>query len=198
MISEACQNHKHLQKSRTSPLGVLALPNMWYLPLFIVHKLFSQFCLWLLCPSLPPIQHLFFSLPPSLLPSHSLIPLHTSINRALQSAQSHTVLNAAVVQLQWAAIDLNHWIKRGRKAERAKTRDEPHSAFFYPPFPLDHRLKPLALLKSIVKLLLPLPVSTHARARLTQGPVDFPKYTLCTGNLTDLWASAVTALKEKL
>lgn len=44
----------------------------------------------------------------SLLPSHSLIPLHTSINRALQSAQSRAVLNTAVVQLQWAATDLNH------------------------------------------------------------------------------------------
>lgn len=43
-----------------------------------------------------------------LLHSHSLIPLHTSINRALQSAHSHTVLNTAFVQLQWAATDLNH------------------------------------------------------------------------------------------
>lgn len=33
-------------------------------------------------------------------PCHPLIPLHTSINRRLQSAQSHIVLNAAVVQLQ--------------------------------------------------------------------------------------------------
>lgn len=130
-------------------------------PFFIAHKLFSQFRLWLFCPSIPPSHPAFLRLPPSLLPSHSLIPLHTSINRALQSAQSHTVLNAAVVQLQWAATDPNHWIRRGRKAEHAKTMDEPLSTFFYPPFSLDHRLKPLAVRKSIVKLLLPLPVSTH-------------------------------------
>lgn len=179
-------------------LGCLsALPKMWHLPLFYCTQAVFTVPPLVVLP-IPPSHPAFLRLPPSLLPSYSLIPLHTSINRALQSAQSHTVLNAAVVQLQWAATDPNHWIKRGRKAEHAKTMDEPLSTFFYPPFSLDHRLKPLAVRKSIVKLLLPLPVSTHTPACLTQGPVDFPKYTLCTGNLTDLWVSAVTALKEKL
>lgn len=107
----------------------LALPKMWHLPLFYCTHAASTI-LPLVALPIPPSH----AASPPLLPSHPLIPLHTSINRALQSAQSHTVLNAAVVQLQWAATDLYHWIKRGRKAERAKTRDEPHFAFFYPPF----------------------------------------------------------------
>lgn len=125
---------------------------------FIVHMLHPQFCLWSLCWPLPPTPNLLRSL-------HPLIPLHTSINRALQSARSHTVLNAAVVQLQWATADLYHWIKHwpGRKAERAKTRDEPHSFFFYPPIFLGLTPKPLSTLEinTVVKLLLPFLVSTH-------------------------------------
>lgn len=41
----------------------LALPKLWHLSLFIVCMLHPQFCLW----SLPPIQHLLLSLPPSLI-----------------------------------------------------------------------------------------------------------------------------------
>lgn len=87
----------------------------------------------------------------------------------------------------------------GEKPSVLKPGTSPILLSFTPHF-LGLTPKPLSTLEinTVVKLLLPLPVSTHTRARLTQGPVDSPKYTLRTGNLTDLWASAVTALKEKL
>lgn len=137
----AC-SHEHAKtissyrKAGHRPRGSdLAWPKMWHLPLFIVHMMHPQFCL----SSLPPIQHLLLSLLPSspVSLSHTLIPLHTSINRALQSAQSHTVLNAAVVQLQWAAIDLYHWIKRGQgeKPSVLKLGTSPTPLSFTPHFP---------------------------------------------------------------
>ena len=39
-------------------------------------------------------------------------------------------------------------------------------------------------------------IHTHAPTRHTDGPADSHKYALYTGNMTDLWAGVVTALKE--
>ncbi len=88
----------------------------------------------------------------------------------------------------------------GEKQSVLKPGTSPTLLSFTPPIFLGPTPKPLSTVEinTVVKLLLPFPVSTHTRARLTQGPVDSSKYTLCTGNLTDLWASAVTALQEKL
>lgn len=114
-------------------LSDLASPKMWHLPPFLlytccIHNSASG-------PLPPGIASSLSLLPVS--PSHILIPLHTSINRALQSAENHTVLNAAVVQLQWAATDLYHWIKCGwgEKPCVLKPGTSPTLLSFTPHFP---------------------------------------------------------------
>lgn len=54
------------------------------------------------------------------------------------------------------------------KNERAKTGDEPRTAFFLPPIFLGLTSKPLSTheINTVVKLLLPFPVSTLTHARL--------------------------------